>query len=237
MSTPYLAGGLFNIAQSAHNLQLERHLERLGHEAILPQEKLRERFGLSRVVLVGDCGMLTAARIREELQGLRGLDWITALRAPAIHQLVDSGALQLSLFDEKDLAEITSEDYPGERLVVCRNPLLADERAGKREELVQATEIELDKIAAATWRTSRRLRGRDKIALRVRRVINKYKVAKHFELDITEEHFAYQRNEHSIGEEAALDGFYVIRTSVPDTVLDTEQSVRAYKGLSAVERA
>ena len=203
----------------------------------LQVEKLRERFRLSRVVLVGDRGMLTAARIREELQGLSGLDWITALRAPAIRQLVDSGALQLSLFDEKDLAEITSEEYPGERLVVCRNPLLADERARKREELMQASELELDKIAAATQRTRRRLRGRDKIALRIGRVINKYKMAKHFELDITEEHFAYQRNEHRIREEAALDGFYVIRTSVPDTVLDTEQTVRAYKGLSAVERA
>jgi len=199
--------------------------------------KLRERFRLSRVVLVGDRGMLTAARIREELQPVPGLDWITALRAPAIRKLVDSGTLQLSLFDEQDLAEITSEDYPGERLVVCRNPLLAAQRTRKRADLLQATEVELDAIIAATQRAKRPLRGRDRIALRVGRVINKYKMAKHIELDIGETHFGYRRDAQRLAAEAALDGLYVIRTSVPEQVLDGEDTVRAYKSLSVVERA
>jgi len=200
-------------------------------------EKLRERFGLSRVVLVGDRGMLTEARIREELAGHEGLDWISALRGPAIAKLVEGGALQLSLFDERDLAEISSPDYPGERLVVCRNPLLAEERARKRIELLAATEVELEKIVAATERKQRRLRGREKIALRVGRVIGKHKMAKHFVLEITEEGLSYRRDEARIAKEAALDGFYVIRTSLAAEVLDAKATVRAYKGLSCVERA
>lgn len=200
-------------------------------------EKLRGRFGLSRVVLVGDRGMLTEARIREEIEPREGLDWVSALRAPAIRGLVEGGVLQLSLFDERDLAEVTSPDYPGERLVVCRNPLLAEERARKRTELLAATEVELDKIVSATERKQRRLRGREKIALRVGRVIGKYKMAKHFVLDITDERLSYRRDAARIAHEAALDGLYAIRTSLPAEVLDAEATVRAYKGLSRVERA
>jgi len=199
--------------------------------------KIRKRFGLQRVVLVGDRGMLTEARIREELKPVDGLDWITALRAPAIRKLVEAGDLCPSLFDEQDLGEITSSLYPDERLVVCRNPLLADERARKRRELLAATEQELDKIAGATRRTRRPLRGADKIGLRVGKVLNKFKVGKHFELEIADQSFSYSRNEAQISEEAALDGIYVIRTSTCKEVVNTEQTVCAYKGLSAVERA
>jgi hypothetical protein len=205
---------------------------------LAPQlQKLRERFGLSRVVIVGDRGMITEARLREDLKGIEGLDWISALRAPAIRQLVHCGALQLSLFDEQDMAEIRSPEYPDERLVVCKNPLLAEQRAQRREDLLQATERELDKIVAATKRDKRRLKGKETIALRIGKVLNRFKVGKHFELAITEQAFSYRRNEARIAEEAALDGFYVIRTSVPARELDAEHTVRAYKSLSLVERA
>jgi hypothetical protein len=200
-------------------------------------EKLRERFGLSRVVVVGDRGMLTEARLREQLKPLAGVDWVSALRAPAIAKLIDAGAVQLSLFDERNLMEITHPDYPGERLIVCRNPLLAEERRRKRTELLAATEAALTKIRVATERTSRPLRGKDKIALRVGRIINQFKVAKHFVLEITENTFRFHRDEPRIAAEAALDGLYVIRTSVPATTLDAEQSVRTYKRLGAVEQA
>ena len=199
-------------------------------------EKLRRRFGLSRVVLVGDRGMLTEARIREEVAPA-GLDWITTLRAPAIRELVSSGAMQRSMFDDTDLAEIRSPAYPGERLIVCRNERLAEERAHKREALLQATEALLAPIVAATVREKRRLKGREKIALRVGKVIAKYKMAKHFALDITETAFTWRRNADAIAAEAALDGLYIVRTSVPAAELDAEQTVRAYKGLSVVERA
>jgi hypothetical protein len=205
---------------------------------VAPQiAKLRQRFGLSRMVLVGDRGLLTEARIRDELQPVAGLDWITALRSSAIQQLVSTGALQLSLFDQRDLAQITSPDYPGERLVVCKNPLLAAERARKREDLLHATERELEKIVTATQRPKRRLKGQDKIGLRVGRVLQRFKMAKHFQVTITEAEFTYSRDEARIAQEAALDGVYIIRTSVPDTTLDAEDTVRAYKALSEVERA
>ncbi len=197
--------------------------------------KLTTRFGLARVCLVGDRGMLTSARIRDELRP-GGLDWITALRAPQIKALVEADALQLSLFDEQNLVEISSPDYPGERLVCCRNPALAAERARKRDELLAATATELDKIAAATRRDRRPLRGRDKIALRVGKVINKFKMAKHFTLQITDEAFTFARNHHDIAAEAALDGIYVLRTSLPDTTLPTDDVVARYKGLEDVER-
>ena len=197
--------------------------------------KLTTRFGLARVCLVGDRGMLTSARIRDELRP-GGLDWITALRAPQIKALVEADALQLSLFDEQNLVEISSPDYPGERLVCCRNPALAAERARKRDELLAATATELDKIAAATRRDSRPLRGRDKIALRVGKVINKFKMAKHFTLQITDEAFTFARNHHDIAAEAALDGIYVLRTSLPDNTLPTDDVVARYKGLEDVER-
>ena len=199
-------------------------------------DKLRRRFGLERVVLVGDRGMLTEARIREEVAPA-GLDWITTLRAPAIRALVSSGAVQRSMFDDTDLAEIRSPAYPGERLIVCRNERLAEERTHKREALLQATEALLAPIVAATVRNKRRLKGKEKIALRVGKVIGKYKMAKHFELDITDSAFAWRRNTEAIAAEAALDGLYIVRTSVPAAELDAEQTVRAYKGLSAVERA
>jgi len=200
-------------------------------------EKIRERFGLSEVVLVGDRGMITSARIREDLAPIDGLRWITALRAPAIRRLLDQGTVERSLFDEVDLAEVTSQDYPGERLIVCRNPLLATDRARKRQELLEATERELEKIVVATTRKARPLRGADKIGMRVGRVRNQYKVGKHFELEITDDSFRYSRKVELIEEEAALDGFYVIRTNVPAATLGASETVRAYKGLSVVERA
>jgi transposase len=205
---------------------------------LAPQiHKLRQRFGLSRVVLVGDRGLLTEARIRQELQPVEGWGWITALRASAVQQLLSTGALQLSLFDQRDLAQITSPDYPGERLVVCKNPLLASERARKREALLQATERELDKIVAATQRPKRRVQGQGKIGLRVGRVLQRFKVAKHFIVTMTDDGFTYRRDLGRIAQEAVLDGFYVIRTSVPETELDAEGTVRAYKSLAGVERA
>ena len=176
------------------------------------------------------------ARIREEVAPA-GFDWISALRAPEIRELMSSGAVQRSMFDETDLAEIRCDAYPGERLIVCRNERLAQERARKREALLQATEALLAPIAGATQREKRRLSGKEKIAMRVGKVIGKYKMAKHFELDITETAFAYHRKADAIAAEAALDGLYIVRTSVPATELDAEHTVRAYKGLSVVERA
>ncbi len=199
-------------------------------------DKLRTRFGLSKVVLVGDRGMLTEARLREEVKPA-GLDWIGALRAPAIRQLVEAGTVQLSLFDEQDLVEVRSEAYPGERLMVCRNPLLAEERARKREDLLHATARLLDSVVAATQRAKRRLRGKDKIGVKVGKAIGKYKMAKHFELTITEDSFSYRRKAESIAAEAALDGLYVVRTSLSEDDLTAADTVRAYKRLSTVERA
>ena len=206
-------------------------------KTLAPQiQKVRQRFGLQHVVWVGDRGVLTDARLRADLRPA-GLDWITALRAPAIRQLVQGGALQLSLFDERDLAEITAPEYPGERLIVCRNPVLAQERARKREALLQGTEKELAKIAAATRRARQPLRGQDQIGLRVGKVLGRFKVAKHFRLTITAAACTYARDAVRIAEEAALDGLYVIRTSVPPERLTAEQTVGAYKGLAVVERA
>jgi transposase len=199
--------------------------------------KLRERFGLKHIVLVGDRGMITDARIREDFSKAEGLDWITSLRAPAIAALVQSGSLQLSLFDQKDLAEISDPAYPRERLVVCKNPLLAEERARKRRELLVATERDLAIIAKAVVRTKRPLRGKDQIGLRVGKVLGHYKMAKHFKLTITEESFRYERDENAIASEAALDGIYVVRTTVSAERLACEEVVRSYKRLSAVERA
>jgi transposase len=197
-------------------------------------QKLRTRFGLQTVVLVGDRGMLTAARLREDLLPA-GLSWITALRAPAIDALRTAGSLQLSLFDEKDLAEITDPAYPGERLVVCRNPLLAAERTRKREELLASTERDLDRIRVQV--EAGKLRSEKAIGLRVGRVIDRFKMAKHFQLHITAKRFRFGRHQAQIAEEAALDGFYVLRTNVPATTLDTATVVEHYKSLSHVERA
>jgi hypothetical protein len=198
--------------------------------------KVRQRFGLSRVVFVGDRGLLTSARIREELAPVEGLDWISALRAESIRKLAE-GPLQPSLFDETDLAEIQHPDFPGERLIACKNPWLASERARKREALLQATESELERVAGATRRDKRALRGKDQIGLRVGKVLGRFKMAKHFTIAITETDFSYQRKPESIEAEAALDGIYVLRTSVPREILGSEDTVRAYKDLAQVERA
>jgi transposase len=198
-------------------------------------EKLKTRFGLTRVALVGDRGMLTSARIETELRPAQ-LDWISALRAPQIKTLVETGALQLSLFDEQNLFEITHPDYPGERLVCCHNPVLAAERARKRTELLAATEDELAKISVATSRARRPLRGKDKIALRVGTVRNKFKMAKHFNFEITDETFTFTRKTDQINAEAALDGIYVLRTSLPEHALGRDDVVLRYKGLEDVER-
>ncbi|MEE9264512.1 MAG: IS1634 family transposase [Vicinamibacteria bacterium] len=200
-------------------------------------KKIRERFQLKRVVLVGDRGMITEARLRDDIRGVEGLEWITALRSPAIAQLLHSGAIQLSFFDEKDLAEITHPDFPGERLVVCRNPVLALERARKRKELLEATERLLERIRQATRRRRQPLRGKGAIGLRVGECINQYKVAKHFRLEITDTSFDFERKSEKIEAETALDGIYVIRTSVPSELLESEPTVAAYKQLSTVERA
>jgi transposase len=199
--------------------------------------KVRRRFGIQRVVWVGDRGMITNKRINEDLRDVDGLDWITALRADAIKKLAADGVVQPSLFDERDLVEVSAPDFPGERLMVCRNPLLADERARKRNELLAATEKELEKIAAATRRTKRPLTGEAAIALRVGRVRDRFKVAKHFVLEITDKGFSYRRDQEKIDAEAALDGLYVIRTSVTSRDMGSEDVVRAYKTLSDVERA
>jgi Transposase DDE domain len=197
--------------------------------------KIKTRFGLSRVCLVGDRGMLTHARIRDEVRPGQ-LDWISALRAPQIKALVEEGALQLSLFDTQDLFEISSPEFPGERLVCCHNPALAEKRARKRQDLLAATEKELTPIAAATGRAKRPLRGKDKIALRVGKVINHYKMAKHFTLTITDESFTFTRNTEAIAAEAALDGIYVLRTSLPEHTLGRDDVVLRYKNLADVER-
>jgi transposase len=198
-------------------------------------DKLKERFGLSRVVLVGDRGMITSARIRDELKPA-GLDWITALRAPQIRALLDTGAFQLSLFDERDLAEITSPEFPGERLVVCKNPLLAEERARKREDVLQATEAALAKLADQIARGTSP-KGTDRIARAIGRLENRYKLAKLFDITVGEYGFTFARSPVRIAEEARLDGFYVIRTSVEDKTLAAESVVGAYKSLARVERA
>jgi Transposase DDE domain len=199
-------------------------------------ETLKQRFGLKHVVLVGDRGMLTQARLREDLQPA-GLDWITSLRAPQIQALAEGGALQLSLFDERNLAEITAPDYPGERLVVCRNPDLARERAGKRADLLAATERDLSRIVAQVRRRHAPLRGKAEIGLAVGAVINGHKMAKHFRLSITDDGFAYSRKSDSIAREARLDGLYVIRTSLPANAMSADDTVRAYKDLARVEQA
>jgi transposase len=200
-------------------------------------DKLRLRFGLQKVVLVGDRGMITSARIREDLPASHGIEWISALRATQIQKLARDGQLQMSLFDKTDMAEIAHPDFPGERLVACFNPLLAEERARKRPELLAATEKQLEKIAAATKRARRPLRGKQNIGVRAGKILNRYKMGKHFELRIEEDSFHYQRKEANIEREKSLDGIYVIRTSVPADSLSGEQVVASYKSLSGVERA
>src|SRR6201998_3543296 len=210
-------------------------------------DKLKQRFKLQRVVMVGDRGLLTSARIEQTLRPA-GLDWITALRAPAIRQLAaEGGPLQPSLFDSRDMAEITSPDYPGERLVVCKNPLLAEERARKREELLAVTEKDLARIAARVQRAHRPLRGAAAIGQAVGAVLGRRHMAKHFQISITDDAFSFAKNPLSIAAEAALDGIYVVRTNLPAAHCDAptgqargltaHATVRAYKSLSGVEHA
>src|SRR6266700_103843 len=197
--------------------------------------KLKQRFGLTHVAIVGDRGMITKARIKDDLRPAE-LDWVTALRGPAIAALMAEGAIQPSLFDDTDMAEITSPDYPGERLIACYNPFLAAERARKRAELLAATDAELAKIDAATRRARRPLRGKDNIALAVGKSINKKKVSRHFTVDIADDGLAWRRDEQNIADEAALDGIYVVRTSLPADALGADATVESYKALENVER-
>ncbi|EGJ29572.1 MULTISPECIES: IS1634 family transposase [Moorena] len=200
-------------------------------------EKVRHRFGLSRIIWVGDRGMITQTRINQEFSTREDLDWITALTAAQIKLLAEQEVIQLGLFDEQNLVEVESVDYPGERLIACRNPITAESRAQKREKLLQKTEEELEKIVQATLREKRALKGADQIGLRVGKVINKYRVGKFFELEITNNSFSYTRKPQGLKAAAALDGLYVIRTSVDTEVLDAPATVKAYKSLSQVEQA
>ena len=200
-------------------------------------KKLKNNFKLSHVVLVGDRGMLTSSRIREDLKEEEGLDWISALRSDGIRKLIAAELIQPSLFDSWALAEVESPDFPGERLIVCKNPLLAEDRARTREELLLATEKRLKEIKEATLRRRNPLRGKDNIGLRAGRLINKYKMAKHFILTIGENSFSYERRFESIKKEAVLDGFYAVRTSLPKDKATPEWTVETYKSLSRVERA
>jgi transposase len=199
--------------------------------------KLRQRFSLSDVVFIGDRGMITSARIREDLSASHGIQWISALRANQIQKLATGGQLQMSLFDKTDLVEIAHPDFPEERLIACFNPLLAEERARKRPDLLAATEKQLEKIAAATKRPKRPLRGKQNIGLRAGRILNHYKMGKHFQLRIEEDSFHYERKTANIEREKNLDGIYVIRTSVKQETLSSQQVVASYKSLSGVERA
>jgi transposase len=200
-------------------------------------KKLRERFHLERIILVGDRGMLTQKRIEEDLRGHEGLEWVSALRAPQIQKLAVAGTIQMSLFDEQDLAEVTHPDYPGERLIVCRNPLLATERARKRKELIEAAEKKLAEIRAATERKRQPLRSVEKIGYRVGRALAASKVEKYFRWKATPTKLKWERDTERIEQDAALDGIYVLRTNVPAARLDRDQTVLAYKRLATVERA
>jgi DDE family transposase len=200
-------------------------------------EKLRMQFNLERILLVGDRGVLTSARINKDLRTVEGMQWITALRAQTIRKLASQKTITMSLFDERDLAEVTSPDFPGERLFVCYNPLLADERARKRQTLLKMTEEELEKIARAVRRKQKPLRGKKDISLRAGKILNRHKVGKHFRLQIGAASFEYHRKEAKIAEEASLDGIYVLRSNVPREDLNAEQTVAAYKGLAEAEQA
>jgi len=234
---PCIAYGLL-ADREGRPISVDVYAGNTGDPATVPDQvdKLRARFGLSRVVLVGDRGMLTDTQI-DTLRRRPGLGWISALRSEAIRGLVESGELQLSLFDEQNLAEIASADFPGERLMACYNPLLAEDRARTRNELLDETEKRLNKIAAEVRRRIKKPLKADEIGLKVGKVINHYKVGKHFTLTIEDNHFAFERNEAFIAQEADLDGIYVVRTSETKTDFSKEDTVRTYKGLSQVEQA
>ena len=204
-------------------------------KTLQPQVKrVREAFGIDTFVVVGDRGMISQKAI-EELRDQQGVSWISALKSAQIRSLIDQGGLQLGLFDERNLLELTHPDFPGERLVACRNPQLAQRRAHKRQELLRATAAELDKVRLMVER--KRLRGIDKIGVRVGRVVDKYKMAKHFELTIEAQRFAFRIRDEHLAQEAALDGIYILRTSLGAKAMDAPQVVRSYKSLSDVERA
>lgn len=204
-------------------------------KTLLPQvEKLRGAFGIDSLVMVGDRGMITNVQI-DAMKTFNGIEWITALKSGAIRKLADGGALQMDLFDERNLLSLTHADFPGEQLVACRNPALAKLRAEKRKDLIAATCVALDKVQAQV--TAGRLKGRGRIGVRIGKVIGKYKVDKHFDLDIGDAAFTYSINEQRVAAEAAIDGVYVIRTSVPKSEMRAEQAVLNYKRLAQVERA
>ena len=234
---PVIVYGLLTDAEG-RPVAVEVYPGNTGDPTTVPHqvERLRQRFGLAHVVLVGDRGMLTDTQIGK-LREHPGLGWISALRGPAIRALVESGSLQLSLFDQQNLAEIRSPEYPGERLVACFNPLLAEERRRKRQELIEATEKDLAKIAAQVKRRTRTPLGEAEIALKAGRVLNRFKVRKHFSLTVADGVFAWSRREESIRREAELDGVYVVRTSEPKSRCSAEDTVRRYKSLAQVERA
>jgi hypothetical protein len=200
-------------------------------------KKVREKFGLTNVILVGDRGMITNARIRDDLQDVEGMEWITALRNSSIRTLRDQGAIQLGVFDKQNMAEITSPDFPDERLIVCRNPLLAQERSRKRIELLAVTQTRVEEVQKRVTREKKPLRGKVKIARAVEQALGRHKMGKHFVLSIEDDSFSWKRDEESIKKEAQLDGFYVIRTSVPAQQLSAAEAVAAYKDLATVERA
>jgi hypothetical protein len=258
LSSSYFEGTHCPLARIGHNRDLKKNKPQVNYgllstragcpiavsvyegntadaKTLMPQVlKLRERFGLEQLVLVGDRGMISHKAIGE-LRELEGLAWITALKSSQIRSLVQGEALQLGLFDERNLFELAHTDYPGERLIACRNPELAKARAHKRRVLLEATEVELERVRLRVDRGS--LRGQASIALRLGRVLNKYKVGKHFALDIEEKSFSFQRLGQQIAAEAALDGIYVIRTCVPKKQMSAAEAVRSYKSLAQVERA
>jgi transposase len=199
--------------------------------------KIRQRFGISHVIFVGDRGMITDARIRNDIKPIEGLDWISALRGPAIKKLIKNKCFEPSLFDDVDMAEVSSPDYPDERLIVCHNPILAEKRRRTRESLLAVTEKGLAGVVKAIDRTRKPLRGADEIGVSVGKLINKHKVGKHFKVTITDDSLQYERKPESISSEAVLDGFYIVRTSVSEKTLSAEQTVTAYKDLSHVEQA
>ncbi|WP_430015967.1 IS1634 family transposase [Microcystis aeruginosa] len=200
-------------------------------------EKVRKGWGIENVVWVSDRGILTNSKIKELVKPLEGLDYITGLTKPQIRKLAEVEVIQLGLFDQVNLVEFESEDYPDERLIACRNPLIAQKNQQQREALLEATEKELDLIVQATQREKRALKGQDKIALRVGKILNQFKVNKYYNLEITEEGFSYQRKLELIAQETALDGVYVLRTSLESTLMDAATTVKAYKSLSQVEEA
>lgn len=200
-------------------------------------KKLQERFGIKQVIWVGDRGIISSTTIKQELKTAEAGDWIGAMRSSQIRSLVEQSYIQLSLFDQQNIAEISAADYPNERLIACRNPLLAAERKKTREALLKATEKELEKIVVATTRKRCRLTGESDIGVKVGKVLNRYQVGKHFKIHITADSFSYERNQQSIENEAALDGLYVIRTSVAPEVLSANETVKTYKSLSQVEQA